>query len=175
MKTMTRITPTMLATAPAWIESAPSSAPTVRSSRIVIGAGSAPARSRSARSLADCTVKLPEMMPLPPRIGSRMTGALITLLSSTMAKGLPIFSRVVHGHAAVDQLECQLGGASQQVLDVLRVIDPGERDQDAVLALALDRRLLGAGLVDAAANDLDRLFDGLAAAGFGRHRAELHL
>src|ERR1700761_3394502 len=70
MKTMTRITATMLATVPAWIESAPSCAPTVRSSRMVIGAGSAPARSSNARSLADCTVKLPEMMPLPPRIGS---------------------------------------------------------------------------------------------------------
>ena len=34
------------------------------------------------------------MMPLPPRIGSRITGALITLLSSTIAKGLPTFSRV---------------------------------------------------------------------------------
>ena len=84
----------MLAIAPAWIESAPRSGPTVRSSRIVIGAGSAPARSSSARSLADCTVKLPEMMPLPPRIGSRITGALITLLSSTIAKGLPTLSRV---------------------------------------------------------------------------------
>src|SRR5437660_1218846 len=91
MKTITSATPTMLATAPAWIESAPSSAPTVRSSRIVIGAGRAPARSSSARSLADCTVKLPEMMPLPPVIGSRITGALITLLSSTMANGLPTF------------------------------------------------------------------------------------
>ena len=30
----------------------------------------------------------------PPRIGSRMTGALITLSSSTMANGLPTFSRV---------------------------------------------------------------------------------
>ena len=34
------------------------------------------------------------MMPEPPRIGSLITGALITLLSSTMAKGLPTFSRV---------------------------------------------------------------------------------
>ena len=30
---------------------------------LVLGAGNAPARSSSARSLADCTVKLPEMMP----------------------------------------------------------------------------------------------------------------
>ena len=33
-------------------------------------------------------------MPLPPGIGSRITGALITLLSSTMANGLPTLSRV---------------------------------------------------------------------------------
>ena len=61
---------------------------------IVSGAGSAPARSRIARSLALCTVKLPEICPEPPRIGSRITGAEITSLSSTMANGLPTFSCV---------------------------------------------------------------------------------
>ena len=35
------------------------------------------------------TVKLPEIWPEPPRIGSRITGAEITSLSSTMANGLP--------------------------------------------------------------------------------------
>ena len=60
----------------------------------VSGAGSAPARSRIARSLAACTVKLPEICPEPPVIGSRITGAEITLLSSTMAKGCPTFSDV---------------------------------------------------------------------------------
>ena len=60
----------------------------------VSGAGSAPARSRIARSLAGCTVKLPEIWPEPPVIGSRITGAEITLLSSTIAKGCPTFSEV---------------------------------------------------------------------------------
>ena len=41
-----------------------------------------------------CTVKLPEIWPEPPRIGSRITGAEITSLSSTMANGLPTFSCV---------------------------------------------------------------------------------
>ena len=41
-----------------------------------------------------CTVKLPLIWPVPPRIGSRITGAEITLLSSTMAKGRPTFSWV---------------------------------------------------------------------------------
>ena len=58
---------------------------------MVSGAGSAPARSRMARSLALCTVKLPEICPDPPRIGSRITGADITSLSKMMAKGLPTF------------------------------------------------------------------------------------
>ena len=40
-------------------------------------------------SLRFCAVKLPEIWPEPPVIGSRMTGALSTLPSSTMAKGLP--------------------------------------------------------------------------------------
>ncbi len=60
----------------------------------VSGAGSAPARSSIARSLAPCTVKLPEIWPEPPVIGSRMTGAEITSLSSTMANGSPTFSDV---------------------------------------------------------------------------------
>ena len=76
------------------IESWPRPGPTVRSSMMVSGAGSAPARSRMARSLAACTVKLPEIWPEPPRIGSRITGAEITSLSSTMANGWPTFSWV---------------------------------------------------------------------------------
>ena len=76
------------------MESAPRLAPTVRSSMTVSLAGSAPERSSTARSFACCTVKLPLICPVPPRIGSRMTGAEITLLSSTMAKGSPTFSWV---------------------------------------------------------------------------------
>ena len=66
----------------------------MRSSITVSGAGSAPARISSASSLAACTVKLPEICPWPPVIGSRITGAEITLLSRTMAKGCPTFSDV---------------------------------------------------------------------------------
>ena len=40
------------------------------------------------------TVKLPEICPEPPRIGSRITGAEITSLSSTIANGRPTFSCV---------------------------------------------------------------------------------
>src|ERR1700742_3657858 len=54
------------------MESWPRPGPTVRSSMMVSGAGRAPARSRMARSLALCTVKLPEICPEPPRIGSRV-------------------------------------------------------------------------------------------------------
>ncbi len=91
MKTTTAMAPITEAISPAAIESAPSPGPTVRSSTTFSVAGNAPARSRIARSLALCGVKLPEICPLPPRIGSRITGAEITLLSSTIAKGLPTF------------------------------------------------------------------------------------
>src|SRR3990170_1855077 len=84
----------MQARLPASIESAPRSAPTVRSSITVSGAGSAPARSSSARSRALSTVKLPLMMPLPPRMASRITGAEMILSSSTMAKRRPTFFEV---------------------------------------------------------------------------------
>ena len=66
----------------------------MRSSSIFMGAGSAPARSSSERSFASSTVKLPVICPLPPTMGSRITGALMTRPSSTMAKGLPTFSVV---------------------------------------------------------------------------------
>src|SRR6266550_1039143 len=144
MKMMTSITPTMLATAPAWIESAPSSAPTVRSSKIWIGAGAA-----AATPLLDRRQDL---------VARRQTAA----------------SRVLDRHALVDQLKAQLGGAAQQRLHMLGIVDPRQLHEDAVLPLALDRRLLGAGLVDAATDDLDRLLDRLATAALGRGGAELH-
>ena len=75
----------MLATLPAAMESAPSPEPTERSSRMTSGAGRAPARSSSARSCASCTENLPLIWPLPPTMGSRMSGALMTLPSRTMA------------------------------------------------------------------------------------------
>ena len=68
-------------------ESAPSEGPTERSSTIVSLAGNAPDRSLMARSLADSTVKLPEIWPEPPRISERITGADSTLSSSTIANG----------------------------------------------------------------------------------------
>ena len=63
----------------------------MRSSTIVSLAGSEPARSRIARSLAVSTVKLPLIWPEPPRIGSRICGAEITLSSSTIANSRPTF------------------------------------------------------------------------------------
>lgn len=94
MKATTRIEPITPATLPAWMESWPRPGPTVRSSMTVSVAGSAPARSSTARSLALCGVKLPEICPVPPRIGSRICGAEITWLSRTMANSLPTFCAV---------------------------------------------------------------------------------
>jgi len=91
MQAMTSTAPTSEASLPAAMESAPRLGPTVRSSTILRSAGSAPARSSTARSLADWTVKLPEIWPVPPRIGSRICGAEITWLSRMMAKSRPTF------------------------------------------------------------------------------------
>ncbi len=63
---MVAITPAVM---PALIESAPRLGPTVRSSTTSSVAGSAPARSRTARSLAVSGVKVPEICPVPPVIG----------------------------------------------------------------------------------------------------------
>ena len=58
-------------------------------------AGSAPARSSADRVPASCTVTLPDIWPEPPVIGSRITGALSTLPSSTMANGRPTLASVM--------------------------------------------------------------------------------
>jgi len=94
MKPTTSTNPAASENAPARIASAPSSGPTLRSSTTVSGAGSAPARSSSARSVALAAVKLPLIWPLPPVIASRMTGAVITLPSSTTAKAWPTLARL---------------------------------------------------------------------------------
>ncbi len=72
------------------MESAPKPAPTVLSSRTSSGAGRAPERSSKAKSLADLTVKLPLITPLPPKMALWITGAEITSLSRTIAKRSPI-------------------------------------------------------------------------------------
>ena len=94
MKTPTANIPTMAAILPASMLSCPSSGPTVRSSRKVISAGKAPARKSTARLVDSSSVKLPVMIPDPPVMADWMVGAEMTLLSSTMAKGRPMFAPV---------------------------------------------------------------------------------
>ncbi len=84
----------MQASRPASMLSCPSSGPIVRSSRKVSSAGSAPARSSTARSVDSSTEKLPVMMPDPPGMWLWITGAEITSSSRTIAKGEPMFSAV---------------------------------------------------------------------------------
>ena len=103
---------------------------------IVSGAGSAPARSRMARSFADSTVKLPEIWPEPCRIGSRITGAEITSLSSTMANARPTFSvRRLRELARARRIEAEIDDrlAGALVEARLRVGEIGARHQDALL------------------------------------------
>jgi len=71
---------------PFWMTSLPRSAPTLRSSITVSLAGRAPARSSAESVPASWTVKLPEIWPDPPVMGSRITGALSTLPSRLLPK-----------------------------------------------------------------------------------------
>ncbi len=72
----------------------------------------------------------------------------------------------------VDQLEFQLRGLADQRLELARIADAGHFDEDAIAALARDRRLLGAERVDALADDvggtLHRLIHELVDAALGR-------
>ena len=88
---MTATKPIIAAYWPASIESAPRSGPTDRSSKIISGAGSAPALSSIAKSFASSESNPPEICPDPPKIASLITGALMTVSSKIIAKGLPTF------------------------------------------------------------------------------------
>ena len=57
---------------------------------IFIGVGKEPDLSKRARSVASWNVKFPEIVPLPPVIGSLIDGALIILLSNIIASLCPI-------------------------------------------------------------------------------------
>ena len=65
-------------------------------------------------------------------------------------------------HRHIDQPERQLGGLADDVDELLRIAETGHLHQDTVGALALDRRLDQAELVDAPLDDLDRLIHHLA-------------
>ena len=56
-------------------------------------------------------------------------------------------------------MEGELRGLADEILEPLRIAETRSLDEDAVLALALDRRLDGAELIDTARDDLDRLVD----------------
>ena len=74
----------------------------------------------------------------------------------------PGFQRLLRRHRHVDQPEGQLGGLADEVDELLRIAETRHLHQDAVGALALDRRLDQAELVDAPFDDLDRLVHDLA-------------
>ena len=61
----TRMMPMTAAISPAAIESAPRPGPIERSSRMINGAGKAPARRTSANSFVSATLKSPVICPLP--------------------------------------------------------------------------------------------------------------
>src|SRR5690606_18106816 len=56
--------------------------------------------------------------------------------------------------ALVDQLELELGGLPEQVLERLRILEARDLDDDPVVALADDRRLARAERVDTLAHDV---------------------
>src|SRR5262249_12951648 len=61
----------------------------------------------------------------------------------------------------IDQAKGYLRRRTDQVLEMLRILDTRQLDNDPIIALANDGRLLGPRLVDAPADDFDRLVDRL--------------
>ena len=75
MNTTTAAAPTRAALMPLSMDSWPREGPTVRSSSTDTGAGSEPARSTMARSVASWVVNWPVMTARPPAMRCWITGA----------------------------------------------------------------------------------------------------
>src|SRR5258706_104127 len=136
MKMNTTIAEPAMAIRPLRIESAPSDGPTVRSSRMTTGAGKAPARSTMARSRASSTVNWPVITARP---------------------------RLVDRRPLVEELEFEQRGLADERLGAPRVLHARQLDQDLIRALPRDRGLAHAELIDAVANRLEPLTDGVVA------------
>ena len=113
------------------------------------------------------------------------TGGLDVLINKFVVGRQAAALRLIRRHGAVHHAEFHLGGLAEDFLQMGRVLQTRHLHQDAIVALALDQRLDGAELVDAALDDLDRLLDGLAeaidrslapvwSAGSGRRRHRSH-
>ena len=85
---------------------------------------------------------------MPSRVGTRK-----------VVGGMVAACRALGRHVLVHQMEGELGGLVDLALEVGGVLDARHLQQDAVVALAHDGGLDRPGLVDAAAQDLDRLVD----------------
>ncbi len=141
MKKMTSTKPTASEMAPARMESAPSSGPTLCSSITVSGAGSAPARSSNARSVAPWASELPLICARPPVIASRITGALMTSIVEHDGKGMAdIGARHLGELAGAEAVEGDVHdpAAGLRILPGLGIGEIGAIDHDRLL----DRELL---------------------------------
>ncbi len=65
-----------------------------------------------------------------------------------------------------DHLELETGGLAEQVDRALRVLDPGQLDQDAIICLTLQGRFADAKLIDAITQGFKRLAHGIFLNGF---------
>ena len=72
--------------------------------------------------------------------------------------------RLLSRHGRMQQVEGQLGGLAEQLLDLGRVLDARSLHEDAVGALALDRVFLDAAGIETVSDDLDGRRDGLSSA-----------
>ncbi len=82
------------------------------------------------------------------------------LVEDLVALGELARQRLLGGRPIVDELELEQRGLADERLRALRVLDPRELDEDPVLALARDRGLGHAELVDPVPDRLDALPNG---------------
>ena len=81
------------------MESFPREGPTVKSCRVLSGAGRAPALSTTAKSLASSVVNVPLITARPPLMRSLIVGAEYTFPSNTIAIRFPTLAAVTRSNS----------------------------------------------------------------------------
>ena len=117
---------------------------------------------RLARALIECRLRVDEVFTRndDPVLDEMRNRRIVHRIKNGRACRRPPFDRLLYRHGLIDHLERQLCRLAENVLKALRILKTRDLDENTVYALALDDRFGRAELVDAAADNFDRLRDG---------------
>ena len=119
---------------------------------------------RFAGPLVEAGLRIGELItrydhPLLQEIGLPIFG--LRPVDNVRFRRRPPLQSLLDRNRGVDEAERELGRLAEDIEQLLRIPETGHLHQDAIITLALDRWFDEAKLVDALADDLDRLIDHL--------------